>query len=592
MTKRTKVFVLAAILFLLALLIALGLDAGLSSLRIYRNLQSAKDSLSSALDELHARNFPAASTAFAEAEGQLDQARSEFSRHPISMGAAKAIPYIATQVEATENFIGIAYSLTQTGNRLCEIGTGFPGLDPNAPSENLSIGQMVDLMYQFQTELGPIEEGLSAAQAVSSLMDGQWLIPPAAKAKGELDEKLDSASKEIENARELMAAFSNIMGPEGSAPNRYMFVLQDCYELRGSGGLMSTYGILNCNHDSIKLVECNRASTLTAGTDIGDAMPQPLKDFYPKVPSWTLHFWDAGWWPDFPTTAGLMDQILAANNQDPVRGYIAIDPVAIGYALHQLGPLQLPEFNEVLTEDNLAEKCLYYLEIDSQSSKSQETQMPFLRSLANSFFQRIVSATPKEWFALAQALGQALDEKHLFLYSSDPEVQRTFSALDWSGEINKTGSDFLMAVDCNIGGNDTGYKANLFMKGNLNLETVDIGDALLHRATYCFDNTRGTTFYYSYLRFYVPCSAIPTNDGTLTDLGEEFGKRVFAKRVEVPPGEIVAVDFEYLTPWYHSIIFQKQPGQPSLPIEVSIIKRGKTQEQKIYLTNQADLPIY
>ncbi len=575
---------LAGILLLLSILVALGIEAGFTSLRIYRDMQSAKASLFSALGELRARNLEPASGFFAAAEEQLNQARSEFGKHKISIGAAKAVPFVATQIEAMENFIDIGSCLVQAGDRLCETAAGLPGLDPNAPPDSLSIGQMVDLLDRFQTDLGPIDESLSAASAMSSVMNDEWLVSPAAKAKQELDEKLDSASRDIESARELITAFAGIMGKPGDPPKRYMIILQDSYELRGSGGVISTYGILECTHETFNIVQCERAGNIPWGVNLGEAMPQPLTAFFPE-----LHLWDAGWWPDFPTTTALIDQILAANRRDKVSGYIAVDPIAIQYALEKLGPLELPEYNEEITSENLAEKILFYLEANSNSSGNKTA---FLQSLANSFLERITSAAPAEWFVLGQALNRALAERHLLLWFQDPIVQQTFSARDWSGQMENVDSDYLMAVDCNIGGNDVGYKSNFIIRPSMRLEISREPDkGLRHHVTYYFDNTQGLTEYYSYLRVFVPQTSLPVENGGQQDLGEELGKRVLAQDIKVPAGELVAVDFDYLTTDYDAILIQQQPGQQILPVQV-LTRIGKAaEEQSILLINQTTLKL-
>jgi hypothetical protein len=594
-----KKAILIVAICIVAILVALGVIGLFSSFRAYGELKTAKNLLFSARDSLEKRDIGAAAAGFAKARDQIKKADSRLKGQKVSVGFLKIVPYAGTQIRALEHFVQVGAHLSQAGILLCGAARGVPGLDA-ASAQQASIGTMVDTLTRLGNDLAPVEQELLSAQQESRAMKTGWLIGPASRMKKELDQKLDVTLEGLQKGRKLMAALPGIMGAGGASPKNYMVLQQSCYELRASGGLISTYGILRCSHDSLKLAEYERSSTLPLGLANGDGFT-PL----PSLGGWLaffgiaepiLDFFDAGWWPDFPETTGVLSKIWSKNGKAPVDGYIAIDPIAIQYGLEQIGPLEIPEFGETVTAENMAELILHYLEV--------EKNVAFLKSLASHFFEKVTGSNTDQWFSLGRAFARALAEKHMFLYFRDPAVQQSFSELDWSGEVKRSDGDYLMAVDSNVGGNDVNaYKANMWVKPKMSVEVTRRKDSTLrHHVTYTFDNTLGPKEYpfleyKSYLRLYVPEGAVVEGAvakaaSGLVVSGTDSGKQVFGKLVDVPIGKVGTVEFDYVTPGYSSMLIQKQPGQVNMDVNFVLLEGGSIKrEQKVKLINEARLDL-
>ena len=593
--KKTVLIVATCIL---AILVVLGVIGLVSSFRAYGDLKTAKNLLFSARDSLEKRDIGAAAAGFARAQYQVKKADSRLKAQKVSVGFLKIVPYAGTQIRALERFVRIGAHLSRAGILLCEAARGVPGLDA-ASTQQASIGTMVDTLTRLGNDLGPVEQELQSAQEESRAMKTGWLTGSASRMKKELDQKLDVTLEGLQKGRKLMAALPSIMGAEGAPPKNYMVLQQDCYELRASGGLISTYGILESSHDSLKLAEYERSDTLSVGLTPGDGIP-PL----PSLGGWLeaygiadpyLHFYDAGWWPDFPETTGVLSTIWSKNGKAPVDGFIAIDPIAIKYALEQIGPIEIPEFGETVTAENMAGLILHYLEV--------EYNVAFLKSLASRFFEKVTASNPDQWFSLGRAFARALAEKHMFLYFNDPSVQQSFTELDWSGEVKQPDGDYLMAVDSNVGGQEVlAYKPNMYVKPKMSVEVTRLKDSTLrHHITYTLDNTLGPQEhpleYKSYLRLYVPEGAVVEGAvakaaSGLTVSGSDSGKQVFGKFVDVPIGTVGTVTFDYVTPGYGSLLIQKQPGQVDMDVKFVLLEDGSIKkEQEVKLVNEVRLDL-
>ena len=567
------------------ILIALGAIALFSSLGAYGELKTAKNLLFSAKASLEKQDVKSAAASFTKAQDHINKADPRLKAHKISIGFLKIFPYAGTQIRAVERFVPVGTHLCKAGTLLCGAVRGVPGIDAASTQDNTSIGTMVDLLTKLGNDLAPVEQELLSAQHESRAMKTGWLIGSASRMKKELDQKLDSTLGSLQEARKLIAALPSIMGAEGAPPKNYMVLQQDCFELRASGGLISTYGILQCSHDSLKLADYQRSSTLSVGLADGDETP-PLP-FLGGSP--TLRFWDAGWWPDFPETTSVLAKIWSNNGKAPVDGYIAVDPITIEYVLERIGPLEVPEFGETVTAENLTKLIAQYWGVNRN--------VAFLKSLASHFFEKVAGSSPGQWVSLGRGFARALAEKHMLLYFKNPAVQQSFSELDWSGEVEQSNGDYLMAVDSNIGGNTNDYKLNMWIKPKMNVEVTRQKDSTLrHRITYTFDNRLGSKEYplpyKSYLRLYVPEGAVAAADPDLVDCGSDSGKHVFAKLVDVPTGKVVKAEFEYVTRDYESMLIQKQPGQVSLDVNLSFRENGSIKKkQKVKLSSKASLNI-
>ena len=592
-----KTFIIVGIC-MVAVLVVLGLIAFFSSYRAYGELKTAKNLLFSARDSLEKRDIESAAAGFARAREHIKKADSQLKAHKFSVGFLKIIPYAGTQIRALDRFVQVGGHISQAGTLLIGAIRGVPGLDAASAQGQEGIGTMVDTLTRLGNDLAPVEKELQSAQQESRAIKTGWLIGSASRMKVELDQKLDAALEGLQKARKLMTAFSGIMGAEGGPPKTYLLLQQSCYELRASGGLISTYGILECSHDSLKLADYQRSYALPVGLANGEGFPPlpPLGGYLASfgIAEPSMEFYDAGWWPDLPETTDVLSEIWSKNGKAPVDGYIAMDPIAIQYGLEQIGPIEMPEFGKTVTAENMAELILYNLEI--------EKNVAFLKSLAARFFQKVTEATPDQWFSLGRTFGRALAEKHMLLYFKDPGVQQSFSELDWSGEVKQSDGDYLMAVDSNVGGQEgKADKPNRWIKPKISVEVTRQKDSTLrHHVTYTFDYTFGPKEYMeyeSYLRLYVPEGAVI--EGAVAKaasgfvvLGRDSGKQVFGKLVSVPLGKVGTVVFDYVTPGYRSMLIQKQSGQVNLDVNFVLLEGGSIKkEQVVKLVNKARLDL-
>lgn len=327
--------------------------------------------------------------------------------------------------------------------------------------------------------------------------------------------------------------------------------------------------------------------------------PAPLHLVNPR---WEMQ--DSNWWPDFPTSAKKAAWFLEQSRGGSVDGVMALTNTVVERILTVTGPVDLPAYGRVITAENFATETQNLVELDYDRTENRPKQ--FLADLAPRLIERMLQLDPVKQQALLSVLYEAIHEKHLMMYSTDPQVQEILTSLDWAGKLQPVGlSDYLMVVTTNIlgGKSDRVVETNLrhaVTIGEDGKMTVSLTITKTHRG-HPDDPFTGLPNR-SYLRVYVPAGStlvsaagfaapdpslekapegILTDDADLLaiegvhqkDVGSgveiytELGKTVFAHWLTVAPGEQQSATLTYQLPFTlseahgsYTLLAQKQAG--------------------------------
>jgi hypothetical protein len=216
---------------------------------------------------------------------------------------------------------------------------------------------------------------------------------------------------------------------------------------------------------------------------------------------------------------------------------------------------------------------------------------------------------------VGQAVLQALEERHLFVYLPEEEAASSLREAGWDGAIRDAPGDYLMVVDANLGFN----KVNPLVSERL-IYTIDLRQPERPRATLgltyrhtgsptdepCQHGSRyDLTYeqmmqrcYWDYVRVYAPQGSRLLNASTqpvpgellLTGneglgevdvLSQEAGKSVFATLFVLERGGRTRADFSYNLPvdvvdhvegaWRYRLYLQKQGGTDANDVQVKLI---------------------
>lgn len=360
----------------------------------------------------------------------------------------------------------------------------------------------------------------------------------------------------------------------------YLVLIQNNLELRSGGGFIGSYGKLTFENGRIKDIVVDDIYNLDGFLKERIDPPSEIKDDLGQK-NWYLR--DSNTEPDFPTSARQAEFFYLKEAGSKVDGVVAFDLSASSMILSGLGGLTLPDYGEEVTADNLFEKIIAHTEAGffpgSQAKKNYLTQ------LQTQLFNKIFFLPDQNWAAIVAGLGEALEQKHVMLYLSDPTLFSFVSSQNWGGVLPKESEklegqthDFLSVVESNVGAN----KANYYLTREFRLDSkIASSGAVLHRLKVDYANSSVSDEfpggrYRARLKLYLPfgASLIKATFGE-SDITQkvnpfsDYGRAVFSMLLEVYPKEkkSLVIDYKLAAPFQfkdgkveYKMDVVKQPG--------------------------------
>ena len=380
--------------------------------------------------------------------------------------------------------------------------------------------------------------------------------------------------------------FSNqLLGSEGH--KRYLVVFQNSRELRPTGGFLGSFALVDVERGKIKKLDIPggglydlKSSNLTAV-----AAPKPLQIF---SPSWQI--WNANWFPDWPTSAQKIIWFYENNyGGSSVDGVISLTYEVVADLLATTGPVEMKEYDKNLTAENFTTELQMAVELEYD--KNENRPKAIIGDLAPILLTRLLNLNAGSAWPVILNLNQALSEKKLLFYFTDPALQTRVAQFGWGGQIKAAAAnqDYLMVVHTNI----SGGKTDSVIKNTVKHQVEVLADGSLQATVTLTREHQGdpTKLFEAdnnvdYARFYVPrgaqlisasgfnfvpdyffkygqaaqalatdqtLAAVETNvaldEKTNTRISEEFDKTVFGNWLQVAPGQTRTAIIKYLLPF-------------------------------------------
>lgn len=406
-----------------------------------------------------------------------------------------------------------------------------------------------------QRELSASSEKISKVQLILSdeaLFRG---FPRELRKRAEdLNLKLNKFSQIISKAKTASYLLPQVIAIEGKKV--YLVLIQNNLELRPTGGFIGSYARLEFEKGKISSIKVDDIYNLDG--QLKDHIEPPpeikndlgQKDYYLR---------DSNFEPDFPTSSKQAEFFYRKEAGENVQGVFALDLTASAYLIKALGGLDLPDYGEQIDENNLFEKVITHAEVDF--FPGSQAKRNYLTALQTQLFNKLFFMPDQDWPAIVESLGNALEEKHLLIYLSDPQVFSYLASQNWAGVLPRGGetiegetNDFLMAVESNMGAN----KSNYYLERGYRLETT-IGkenEVFHHLVINYKNNSPSNVFpagkYKNRIRVYLPSGARLTkatfgeSDFTKNfSAFSDYERSGFSTLIEILPKEVKTLTINY-----------------------------------------------
>jgi hypothetical protein len=213
--------------------------------------------------------------------------------------------------------------------------------------------------------------------------------------------------------------------------------------MRGSGGLLGAYGILEADHGRLRMRELGTNAALR------DA-PSPVvppTDRYARFGAERVWL-NANMSPHFPDASRTWTALWERQRHERLDGTIALDPVALAAMLRVTGPA-----GEV-TADNvvdLVERDAYRRFASNNDARDQ-----YLQQVARASYLRVVSGEG-DTVALVRALASVAGTRHLQVASAHAGEAALLESTPLGGALPVPVAPYLEVLAQNAGGNKLDY---------------------------------------------------------------------------------------------------------------------------------------
>ncbi|PIY80307.1 MAG: hypothetical protein COY80_03505 [Candidatus Pacebacteria bacterium CG_4_10_14_0_8_um_filter_42_14] len=386
-----------------------------------------------------------------------------------------------------------------------------------------------------------------------------------------------------------------------SSKQTYALLFQNSQELRPTGGFIQAVVFVTFAQGTI--IDYSVMSSYELDAALSGAVAPPL-DITRLLgeEQWYVH--DSNWDPDFPTTAKTISWFVDQTRNTQLAGVVAIDTQALANIIEVVGPVDLPEYNEVVTHKNLSERLEFHSEavLVPDSGTTDYSRVLLERSMS-----KIIGISLDKYPDFLTALRQAADHQHLFLSVFSEEIQPSIQNVGWTGAMLQPACPTQLVsesctvepffqVEANVGVN----KANYYIERDLShaIEITTNSAEHLHRTTYLNTAQSGSWPkgpYKAYVRYYLDKNSQykaakidgrPISIQNLT-LSTEHNRTVAGISIEVPVGQTVTTELVYSTPlvtaqtYSYAFFNQKQAGTGDDPITVTMTYPQGDQPEKI-----------
>lgn len=242
---------------------------------------------------------------------------------------------------------------------------------------------------------------------------------------------------------QISPALLNITADQST--KRYLIVLQNTTERRGTGGFMGSF--IEVTFQNGKLLSATPKDVYTVDWQQFDRMPA-AEGLQPYMKALALR--DANYNPDFYQASQDINWAYGEARQGSLDGVIAIDQSIAPALLRVLGPMYLPDFDVTLTDQNYFTVLQYYIETNKDDP---ETPKRILLAFIKQTLEKI--STPDNILKVTQFIPDMISEKHVQIALFDPALEKIVEKYGLDGKLLAPESklDYLHINAINVGGN-------------------------------------------------------------------------------------------------------------------------------------------
>lgn len=511
-------------------------------------------------------------------------------------GTSTAIPIYGAQLRAALHLVPVAIELSQAGIAGCDILNMLITRLHNPLNIQQEHGLTLADFSIIGQDVQRIKSAFNLAIAeikqvrASDVQFDQHL----SKMFALFQKEIPALQVGLDIVERLLPVLPTVLGI--ATPTNYLIEVLDSTELRPAGGFIGNYGIATLSGGRLVAAHITDVDLLdrpfeAAGNKI--AYPSAYSWFDLAQNSWSLR--DSNLDANFPTSAQYGEQnYTREGGKVPLQGVIAITPVLMEHALAITGPIEVPEYHETITAQNLIAR-IHFHQLGGKAAHEGSDLIPspdghssqrkrFTELLAEHFLAHVHQLPASALAQFVQLMIHSVHAKDLQVYLNPSGAEQVLQRFHVDAGIQAPTGDSIFVVDANIGSN----KANSFITATLNDQvTVDGEGNAMHHTTINYawlgkGTNYGSPVYRDYAQVYVPPgSTLQAQKGwQLRGTSTVFGRQVWAGLFTLTNGQTHTITLLWTeraaakkdaNGWHYQYLIQRQAGtQWKLELHVTL----------------------
>ena len=534
-STRYRVIPLALlIILLLGLLIPIGIAIGysISAYTTYTGLRSqAQSGVQHLLNVktiftgvkahpsgfLDAGKLSRAQLEFIAARTDFQQVAYELDHSGIIQTITTHFPQYLTQVRSARAVSQVGIDISDIGKQLTTTGLllapTFRGPLLTDATKPLITQSMLDLVGATINAILPRLNDIQA-QSHSISLDALPISPQQRDQLQKLLQLLPQGQADLLQVLDLLGAANWLLGVD--EPRTFLVQTMDRAELRPTGGFTGQYGELQIKGGRVapfNLRDISLVEYVDSSRTLGQFAPPQYRSWWPFA-NWGLR--DSNVSANFPTSAQIAIAQYELEVGHRVDGVILFTPFLIEHILQIIGPVDVPEYKDMITAQNLEDRLHYYQQdnagiykqiVIQPGVKTTSDRKRFTSLLAHLLLDKVRHAPPDEILAIAQEMLHDLKTRDLQVYFTNPQVEALLAQYNYAAQINRSIShDGLYVVQANLSASKASQYVKTIMHDTVSLDASGGATHILQlRLVY---NQIGPVYgydsYHDYVRIYVP----------------------------------------------------------------------------------------
>ncbi|MDQ2648282.1 MAG: DUF4012 domain-containing protein [Actinomycetota bacterium] len=418
-----------------------------------QDLRAARSLLESAEESISEGRVSDARSALAEASGRLIDAQRSLSKGRLELDVVRALPIAGDNLVDLRQSVTLAAQLASGGVRILDAAGPLIGAN----------GTLDVSLAQGQVPLEPVAAVLSEIELLRTSLpvasdlddDPGLLVGPVQDLHDRIVGEVVDRRAQLDN---LSAGLSLLYEMAGGLGDRgYLIAVANTSEMRGSGGMVLSYGGLLGVDGKFTLPAFGRIDDLFLDDPITRESVRTVPDDY--LARWDgfepLRLWrNANLAADFSVVAPVLLQMGTTAAQAQLDGVIQIDPQGLAALLEGVGPIEVDEIGEV-NADNVVDLVLHdaYVKYPGIQSRSD-----VLEEVARGAFTKLVNGDFPSLRPLGAALTEAVRGRHLMMHATTPAAEVWLDQLGARGTLpDPQGPDSFHLSVQNVSANKLDY---------------------------------------------------------------------------------------------------------------------------------------